>query len=94
MQRSISFIFTEGVLAEVGDILIPLHSRQIALSHFSGELGQIVSNLVKGRENEEEITVFKSVGSAVLDLVMASTIYQKAQALQLGKKIEYYIDSE
>ncbi|KTD58886.1 ornithine cyclodeaminase family protein [Legionella shakespearei] len=85
--NKIFFDTTEGVLAEAGDILIPLQSGSIDHSHFSGELGQVISGLIQGRENEQEITVFKSVGSAVLDLVTASMIYQTALVHQQGKKI-------
>ena len=84
LQKADKIIFdTEaGVLAEAGDILIPMKSGIINHSDLDGELGEVLSGLIKGRETEEDITVFKSVGSAVFDLVTAFRIYQKVSSVE------------
>lgn len=73
----IIFDTTDGVLSEAGDILIPMKAGHIQQSDFNGELGQLILNQIKGREHPGEITFFKSVGSAVLDVVTAHFIYMK-----------------
>lgn len=76
--NKIFFDTSEGVLAEAGDIIIPLKKGLISKNDLNGDLGQVYLGQTKGRETEKEITVFKSVGTAVLDVVTAFFIYQKA----------------
>ena len=83
----ILFDTKEGVLAEAGDFLIPLKQGIVREQDFTGELGEVILGKVKGRETDEEITLFKSVGTAVLDLVVAVKLYEKALQLNRGKKI-------
>jgi ornithine cyclodeaminase/alanine dehydrogenase len=63
---------------EAGDLLIPLSESAITRDHIKGDLADVVSNRVKGRESEDEITLFKSCGLAIEDLVTARLAYQKA----------------
>jgi len=42
----------------------------------------------EGRRNETEITIYKSMGHAMEDLVAANLIYQKAIEQSVGKTIE------
>jgi ornithine cyclodeaminase len=69
---------TDAVLAEAGDFIIPLKKGLITTADFDGDLGEVILGTIKGRETEEEVTVFKSVGTAILDLVTAHHIYKKA----------------
>ena len=90
IQRAEKIFFDtkEGVLAEAGDILIPLKIGSVTEAHFDGELGQVILGNVKGRESEEEITLFKSVGTAALDLATACKIYQKALDFNIGNSVD------
>ncbi len=51
-----------------------------------GEIGDILLGKVQGRESDEEITLFKSLGIAVEDLGAAHYIYEKA--LKANKSVE------
>lgn len=82
------FDTTEGVLAEAGDIITPLQEGLVERSHYQGDLGEVLLGKIKGRENEEEITVFKTVGTAVLDVVTAEKILSKAKVLGVGTEIK------
>jgi ornithine cyclodeaminase/alanine dehydrogenase-like protein (mu-crystallin family) len=44
--------------------------------------------LKPGRENDQEITYFKSVGNAVQDVSVALAIWQKAEEKGRGQEIE------
>lgn len=68
----------EGALAEAGDLLIPLQRGIIKRKHILADLHEIVSGKKPGRKNAEEITVFKSVGCALEDLVTARLVYEEA----------------
>lgn len=83
MQGARVFVDERGAaLAEAGEVqgLRPedLH-----------EIGAVVSGLVPGRTNAIERTVFKSVGNAIQDLVVASAIYDRARELGLGEEVVF-----
>ncbi len=78
----------EGVIMEAGDFIAPLSSGKLKKEDIEGELGQLILGEIKGREGEEEITVFKTTGAAVLDLVTAEKIYRKAIEKGIGQTIE------
>lgn len=67
----------QGGLKESGDIVIPLQNGTLKKEDIKADLFQLCSNLKKGRENNEEITVFKSVGHALEDLAAANYYYNK-----------------
>src|SRR5262249_20243510 len=60
----------EAALRESGDI--------IAAGGVFAEIGQVLAGAKPGRESAEEITLFKSVGMAVEDIVAADLVYRKA----------------
>lgn len=78
------FDLEEMVLAESGDILIPLSKGMITKEDFTGDLGDVVRGKIPGRESDEEIIVFKTVGVAAQDLVTAKAIYEKAISAGVG----------
>jgi ornithine cyclodeaminase/alanine dehydrogenase-like protein (mu-crystallin family) len=61
----------EAALSEAGDIVIPIQQGLITKDHIHAELGEVISGFRKGRTDESQITVFKSVGNAVQDLAIA-----------------------
>ena len=87
-DNKIYFDTNDGVLSEAGDILLPLDNELITKNDFKGELGDLVLNPAIGRENNNEITIFKSVGTAVLDIACGYEIISKAQELNLGTKVD------
>lgn len=84
-STKIVFDTTDGVMSEAGDILLALEKKLITHDNILGELGEIV-----GKDFErtvDEITVFKTVGSAVLDVVTAYLVVEKAIKLGIGQEI-------
>jgi ornithine cyclodeaminase len=69
----------EGALAEAGDLLQPLERGVIARERIEGELSDLVSGRVTGRQGAEEIVLFKSVGTAIEDLAAAKLIVAAAE---------------
>jgi len=74
----------EGCLAEAGDLLIPIKNGVISKEDILGDLGEVVLGQKPGRKTEDEITVFKSVGFAVEDLVTAHLAYRRAREKGVG----------
>ena len=75
-------------LAEAGDLIIPLKEGLINEEHIHGEIGEVAAGKITGRESEDEITFFKSVGLAVQDVAVAELIRRQAEELGLGKEVE------
>jgi ornithine cyclodeaminase/alanine dehydrogenase-like protein (mu-crystallin family) len=70
----------EAALAEAGDIII-------GKATIDSEIGEIVNGEQPGRQNDEEITFFKSVGLAVQDAVTAAAVLGAAEEKRLGTVI-------
>ena len=67
----------EGVFAEAGAVMETIETGALKESSFI-ELGEIILDPSKGRQNDKQITFFKSVGTAVLDVQVGQEIYEKA----------------
>ena len=62
---------------EAGELLIPILEGKWHFDQVYGELGELVSAKISGRDSNDEITLFKSVGVAIQDLAMAKKILEK-----------------
>ncbi|MGH2533988.1 MAG: ornithine cyclodeaminase family protein [Thermomicrobiales bacterium] len=87
-RASIVVDSTEAVLAEAGDLIIPMRQGLIDRNRLSRELGMLVAGEVPGRANVQEITLFKSVGNAIQDVVVARRAVDQATAAGMGTTIE------
>lgn len=76
--------YKDAVLSESGDLLIPLADGTIKDEDIQGSLGDVIDGRIAGRENDDEIIVFESVGVASQDLVAARVIFEKASAAGMG----------
>ena len=65
-------------------MLIPLQESRFTESHILGELGAVAAGMAPGRTGPEDVTIFKSTGIAIEDVVAASLIYQAALARGVG----------
>jgi ornithine cyclodeaminase/alanine dehydrogenase-like protein (mu-crystallin family) len=73
-----------GALREAGDILIPISEGWFDSTHIAAELGERPK-----RESPGEITVFKSLGMAVEDVVAGRLVYDRARAAGVGTDFEF-----
>jgi len=72
LQRARLYVDSrEAALAESGDV--------IAAGTVFAELGEVVAGRKPGRQSAAEITLFKSLGLAVEDVVSADLVYRKAR---------------
>jgi ornithine cyclodeaminase len=67
-----------GALKEAGDIVVPLRRKLIAKEDIQGDLFDLCGGKAKGRQRASEITLFKSVGSAIEDLAAAMLVWRLA----------------
>lgn len=78
-----------AMFGEAGDVLIPMGEGRFDKSHVVGEIGEVVSGRVPGRLGPHDITVFKSTGIAVEDIVAARLVYEQALARGIGTRIDF-----
>ena len=78
----------ESTLNESGDFLFAQAEGAVDESHIVGELGEILDEKCAGRERDDEITLFKSLGLGVEDLAAAHHVYRRALAERLGVAVE------
>ena len=71
----------EDCLEEAGDLIIPN-------AEIDAEIGEIINGNKPGRQSDEEITFFKSVGVAVQDAVAGAAVLAEAEAKELGTVVE------
>jgi len=78
VQRATLFCDTRaGALKEGGDLLQPLKAGIIKESDIAAELADLCKGQHPGRKSADEITLFKSVGTAVEDLAAAKLMLER-----------------
>ncbi|HLK68144.1 MAG TPA: ornithine cyclodeaminase family protein [Bryobacteraceae bacterium] len=77
-----------AALQESGDIVIPIRNGLFSADHVRAELGEIVAGTKPGRSSATEVTLFKSLGQAIEDLVAADLAWRRAQQAGRGIRVE------
>ncbi|HSE15574.1 MAG TPA: ornithine cyclodeaminase family protein [Pyrinomonadaceae bacterium] len=85
-------IFTdrrESALNEAGDYLLAAKEGLVTAESILGEIGELLIGTKPGRTSSTDITLFKSLGLAIEDVVSADYLYRKAKAQQAGTWIDF-----
>jgi ornithine cyclodeaminase len=78
VRRATVFVDTmAGATKEAGDIVQPLTSGVLKENQIAGDLFALTRGQCKGRTGADEITLFKSVGTALEDLAAAQLVVEK-----------------
>jgi ornithine cyclodeaminase/alanine dehydrogenase-like protein (mu-crystallin family) len=78
----------ESLENEAGEYRAALETGLIGEDHVRAELGEVLAGLAPGREDEEEITLFRSLGLAVEDLAAAQLAVRSAARLGVGTEVQ------
>lgn len=78
----------DAIMAEAGEIVAAINNKQIFPAELT-ELGDLVLGNASGRNNNKEITFFKSVGIAVQDAMAAQLALKNAEAMNLGQEVDF-----
>jgi ornithine cyclodeaminase len=80
VRRARIFVDTRaGALSEAGDVLDPIARGVITPADIMGDLFNLCRGTTVGRTADGEITLFKSVGSAIEDLAAAMLVWRRLQ---------------
>ncbi|MFQ5932236.1 MAG: ornithine cyclodeaminase family protein, partial [Nitrospiraceae bacterium] len=74
----------DGVFKEAGDAIA---AKAVISPEQAYELAEVVTEHAPSRSREDQITLFKSVGTALQDVALATRIYEHARARGLGTEI-------
>lgn len=90
LQRAKIFVDSRAAsLEEAGDLIQPIRAGLFDESHICGELGEVVLGRISGRQSDEEITYFKSVGIAVQDAMAAQIALTNARKMKIGQEVDF-----
>jgi ornithine cyclodeaminase len=79
----------ESLRNEAGEFRLALHQGAITgEDHVRAELGEVLAGRAAGRRDDEELTLFRSLGLAVEDLAAAAHAVAAARRLGLGTEVE------
>lgn len=76
-----------AALKESGDIVQGIAEGRFAQDHIAAELGAVVADPSLGRTSQDQVTIFKSLGLAVEDVMAAELVYRRACAEGIGAKL-------
>lgn len=71
---------------EAGELIVPIEKGLLNWEAVH-ELRYVVNGSLKGRQNKDDITVFKSLGLAIEDVAAAAVVYRKAVEQKIGKEM-------
>ncbi len=80
----------ESCLKESGDLIKPIADGIITGHPIAGEIGDYCLNKIGGRESDDQITVFKSVGNAIQDYAVAADIYNYSVNKSFGVDFDLF----
>jgi ornithine cyclodeaminase len=83
-------IFTdrrESALNESGDYLLAAKEGVVTPESILAEIGELLLGAKAGRSSDSEITLFKSLGLAIEDVMCADYLYKKAANMNVGTRV-------
>lgn len=79
----------ESALNEAGDYLLAAQEGAVTPDSIVAEIGELVIKSKQGRISPQEITLFKSLGLAIEDVVCADYLFRKAQTENTGTWVDF-----
>ena len=79
LARASVFVDTQAAKTEGGDVAVAIQAGTYAAGQVSADLSALARGQHGGRQNAQEITLFKSVGTAISDLAAAILVWERLQ---------------
>ncbi|MGN6058406.1 MAG: ornithine cyclodeaminase family protein [Sphingomicrobium sp.] len=70
--------YRPGVLAQAAELAIARDAGVVDDAHVVGEIGEVFAGRVRGRENDSQITIYKSLGHVAQDLAAAAYLQARS----------------
>ena len=79
----------ESLLNEAGDYVLAAMEGAVTPESVIAEIGELIIRTKQGRTSPSEITLFKSLGLAIEDVVCAAHLFRKATAENIGTRVDF-----
>jgi len=90
VTRSRYFVdYRPSIMDQAGELLDAIEAGAVSEEHIAGEIGEVLAGRCAGRLNDEEITLYKSVGVAAQDLGAGLACYQRAREKGIGIEVDW-----
>jgi ornithine cyclodeaminase/alanine dehydrogenase-like protein (mu-crystallin family) len=76
-----------AALVESGDVVLGIAEGLFTADHIVAELGELVAGTATGRVGDADVTIFKSLGLAVEDVMAADLAYRRAVERGVGTEL-------
>ena len=73
--------YRPGVLAQAAEFAVARDAGLVDDSHVAGEIGEVLAGRIPGRQSDDQITIYKSLGHVAQDLASAVYLNERASAL-------------
>jgi len=90
MTRASKIVLDTWDAKKVGDVSYPVSRGLLREEDIYSDIGTIVAGRKPGRTSAREITVFKSVGTAVADVSTSFKTYQLARSMGIGSSVDLW----
>jgi alanine dehydrogenase len=90
MKKASKIVLDTWDAKKVGDLAFPISKGILREEDIYSDIGTIVAGRKPGRTSANEITVFKSVGTAAADVSSALRTYQLAKQMGIGSNIDLW----
>ncbi|MFK7830433.1 MAG: ornithine cyclodeaminase family protein [Congregibacter sp.] len=88
VQRSRYYVdYLPATLAAAGELLIAIDEGAVTEQHIVAEIGQVADGTRPGRQEDTDITLYKSLGVAAQDLAAAYLLYTRSLDLVFGQTV-------
>lgn len=89
VRRSRFFVDSRtSAMAEAGELLGAIADGLVDENHIRGEIGAVIAGDLPGRQGDDDITVYKSLGIATQDVAAAAEVLRLAEAADVGQWVE------
>ena len=84
--------YRPAAMAAAGELLGAIKNGVASEENIVGEIGEVADGKILGRKDENEITVYKSLGVSAQDLAVANWLYEKSIKLGFGLEVNMMDD--
>ena len=89
VRRSRFFVdYREAALAAAGELLAAMQRGVVDATHIRGEIGEVLTGGVVGRQAADELTIYKSLGVTTQDLAAGWRALKEAESRGIGGSIQ------
>lgn len=87
VRSSVWVDFMPMAMTSASDLIDPISDGKIERSHILGEIGTVLNGDARGRQNDTEVTLYRSLGVPAQDIELANYVFEQARIFGLGAEV-------